>query len=220
MKTIELITFCEENNLDQDLVLLCLEEYQSTSLEAIKESLKNYDVTLEDIVNGNVFQNDSFFYNEENFVYCHDTKNLIPFEESFYCEYDNMTVENETVRVYVRGCEEQWAEKNAERYAYFFDGDYYTREALDYHDLVVDCDGEVARSEDVYYWESDGEYHHKPEDSEEYVNEYHSDSTIYEINFSINPQFFIGFEIEKEDQDVKESILIEDFKEKIEGEDL
>ena len=217
LTTLELITFCKENNLDKNLVLQCLKEYQSTSLEAIKKSLENYDVTLSDIVNGNVLQKDGFFYHEENYVYCHDTHNILPIDESFFCDYDNIYIENETVRVYVGRRVEQWSEKYADRYAYFYDGDYYNREALDYHDLLIDCEGEVAPAEDVYYWERDGEYHHEPEDSDEYVNEYHSDSAIHEVNFSKNPQFFIGFEIEKEDQDVKESILIEDFKEECES---
>jgi hypothetical protein len=72
-------------------------------------------------------------------------------------------------------------------------------------------DGEIMPLDNVYYWESDCEYHYEPEpDDDCYTRDYHS-GPVHEVNFTDNPQFFIGFEIEKEDTDVKESISIGDF---------
>jgi len=71
-------------------------------------------------------------------------------------------------------------------------------------------------TEIIYIFGSDGCYHLSEEEdnSEDYVNGYHDGS--YQIKtFSDKPQFFIGFEIEKEDKEVKESIYINDFKEEL-----
>jgi hypothetical protein len=33
--------------------------------------------------------------------------------------------------------------------------------------LVFDCDGDIGHTDDLYYWQCDGEYHHDPEEEEE-----------------------------------------------------
>jgi len=46
--------------------------------------------------------------------------------------------------------------------------DYYTMAYIEYSDeLVFDCDGDLNFRDDLYYWESDGEYHHEAEDEDE-----------------------------------------------------
>ena len=71
----------------------------------------------------------------------------------------------------------------------------------------------------VYYWECDGEYHREPEDesddeSELYVREYHNGShRSMEFN-NVETKYRIGFEIEKEDSCVKESVDIGEFEDR------
>jgi hypothetical protein len=46
--------------------------------------------------------------------------------------------------------------------------DYYTMAYIEYSDeLVFDCDGDLNFRDDLYYWESDGEYHHEAEEEDE-----------------------------------------------------
>jgi hypothetical protein len=73
-------------------------------------------------------------------------------------------------------------------------------------------DGEFYR-----YEENTPEYQEREEEEEEedkrdyYTDEYHSNGTKYYPDI-IDNRFRIGFEIEKEDEDVKESITISDFR--------
>jgi len=98
-----------------------------------------------------------------------------------------------------------------------YNDEYYTSSGLEYNDLVFVYNGEIASLGDVFYWESDGEYHYEPEDDEDdeddegYTRSYHNGS-FKSIDFEgSKTKYTIGFEIEKEDQDVRESICIGDF---------
>lgn len=125
-------------------------------------------------------------YTEESLYAC-----IIDGEEVYYC------------RAYIRNNNED---------LYEYRGRYYDYQALGDNDLVCMYDGGIEREENVYYWESDGEYHYdEEEDHEQYVRDYHETRRQDKVIFSKNPKFFIGIEVEKEDEDVKESILIDDF---------
>lgn len=63
---------------------------------------------------------------------------------TFYTHYDNCV-----------GCND----------IYSCGDNYYTMAYIEYSDeLVFDCDGELNYRDDLYYWESDGEYHHDAEE--------------------------------------------------------
>jgi hypothetical protein len=100
---------------------------------------------------------------------------------------------------------------------------------------IVDCEDTnlpvFCNSNRLYYSDYSGcfylneentpEFQEREEEEEEeeddrnyYTNDYHSDSSDY-FDEDIYSRFHIGFEIEKEDSDVKESISIYDFKEKL-----
>jgi hypothetical protein len=50
---------------------------------------------------------------------------------------------------------------------YEHNGDYFTTDYMEYHSLVFDYDGDIRHIDDVYYWESTGEYHNSPENDDD-----------------------------------------------------
>ena len=50
---------------------------------------------------------------------------------------------------------------------YQHDGEFFTESYMEYHSLVFDSDGDIRHIDDVYYWESTGEYHNSPENEDE-----------------------------------------------------
>ncbi len=50
---------------------------------------------------------------------------------------------------------------------YRYNGEWINEEYMEYNGLVFDCNGEIAHTDDVYYWECDGEYHHSPESDDD-----------------------------------------------------
>ena len=150
----------------------------------------------------------------------------IPKDEAYFCEFYQQETENETFKVYTRslhGC--NWSYKavkayndagNPRLYEYEYEGEsmYITRGELWRFSLVWVQDEEEIAPEDEAYLHRDGEYYSFEEEREaEYVREYHSDKNTYFHHFSPEQDnnFFIGYEIEKEDTDVKESVNIDDF---------
>lgn len=79
-----------------------------------------------------------------------------------------------------------------------YSGRYYTDDGLEAHDLVVTADGDVAHRNDVYYWDSDDEYHYEDEYNDD-------DSEVWGYHDGPCPPDYrddagcagIGFEIEK-----------------------
>lgn len=180
-------------------------------LDFIIKSVESDFCDLDDIFNDYTFSRDGYFYNADNYVIADDTDNVIHIDDANFCQYDEVYIERDVVEVYIsRRNTAYWSEYRAENCAYYYDGTYYSD--LDDHDLVHDCNGEIRHIDDVYFWESDGEYHTEEEETEIYVNDYHHDKKTYSVNFTDTPASFIGFEIEKEDINVKESLYISDFK--------
>jgi hypothetical protein len=50
---------------------------------------------------------------------------------------------------------------------YRYNGEWINEEYMEYNGLVWDCNNELAHIDDVYYWESDGDYHHSPESDDD-----------------------------------------------------
>lgn len=97
---------------------------------------------------------------------------------------------------------------------------YYTMAYIEYSDeLVFDCDGDLNFRDDLYYWESDGEYHHEADDEENDDDERSEGPNISLIrNYSYKPttEFismpydakevpFFGLELEVERMDKSET---------------
>ncbi len=209
----QLINFANERKLPPRELFEHIQE-NDADLDEIISSVNNGYCSLREIIDENVFKRDDYYYSYDEYIITGDTDAVMHRDDANYCNYSETYNEGDVVEVYVsRRNSEYWLESIAEDKAYYYRGSYYTD--LSDHDLVMMEGGEIEHLDDVYYWESDGEYHYEPEPdpSEDYVRDYHYNNNVYEVNFTDNPKFFIGFEIEKEDQDVKESLYILDFEE-------
>jgi hypothetical protein len=50
---------------------------------------------------------------------------------------------------------------------YLYNGEYITDSYMEYNGLVFDCDGDIGHTDDLFYWECDGEYHDSPENDDD-----------------------------------------------------
>jgi hypothetical protein len=181
------------------------------ALQSIKEGL----ITIDDFDNGDWFKDGNRFYGGDEYVQDY-YGNVLQRDNAFYCNgEDDWFSDEDAVVVYEHRSEttysRRWAEGNCDLNMYR--GDYYDSDALAYHELVyVEDEGEIWREDDAYYHEDDGYYSYPPDERETYVREYHNGS-YQSKNFDGKSKYRIGYEIEKEDEDVLESIDIDDFEE-------
>ena len=182
------------------------------------ESINEEKITLQNLVDGEYLKDSYYYYNTEEYRELHDGS-ICHQDECFWCEGNNEYYhDDDGVTCYRYRDSYTYSSdfaKNNSRF-YYYDGDYYDSDALERNNLVIDINGDVCNQDDVYYWESDGEYHHE-EEREDYVRPYHYSSKFTSKFFSTEPKFLIGFEIEKEDRDVKESMYIQDFEDNCPG---
>jgi hypothetical protein len=181
-----------------------------SSVEKALESIKQGYVTIDELLSDEYMSDNYHYYSSEDYVMTH-SGDIIYIDNSFWCEgMDEYFHNDDMVKVY-EGSDEMWysqryAERNSD-YSYF-DGSYYDECALDRHDIVwVEDTGELCWREDVFYHDGEG-YYSYPEGS--YVRGYHNGS-YQSLNFDNKSKYKIGYEIEKEDEDVRNSIDIEDF---------
>lgn len=183
---------------------------------AIKSIANDY-VILREFEDGEYFRYGDFYYSTEDYVILEDG-NLSTRDDAYYCNgLDEYVSYEETVTVYQYRSENtfsrRWAENESGLSEYR--GNYYDSDALSYHDLCyIQDEDEIGRTDDAYYHEDSGEYYSYPE--ERYVRGYH-DGSYKTYTFDDKSKYKIGYEIEKEDNDVLESINIEDFEEETEG---
>jgi hypothetical protein len=197
-------------------ILYCEFNDNRACIENAIESINEGYVTIEEIDGGEYISHDNRYYSSDDYVILHDG-DLCGRNESFWCEgNDEYYHEDDGVRCYMYRSEEwrsyDWANRNMD---YLYQGEWYDGDALSYHDLVW-CEDieEVMSEDDAYYHEGDGWYSY-PDDTDTYLRGYH-DGSYREYTFDNKSQYKIGYEIEKEDQDVLESIDIEDFEEQTE----
>lgn len=201
--------------LNQLRELKLLSEREDIGFKELVKSIIDEYVTQKEVENCEYFVHCGMIYSSDN--YCEDSHgDLLLMEEAFWCEDIDEWVHVENTRIVcVNRGTERISDIAIERGDYYFyGGDVYDSDALDFNNLVVDVDGDVRDRDDVYYWEGDGEWHDEPEDndedSDEYVRGYHNGS-YRSVNFDGKSKYKIGFEIEKEDSNVKESISINSF---------
>ena len=80
------------------------------------------------------------------------------------------------------------------------DSDYICCRDYDYN-YVIDSD--VAYDLGLHYWESDGDYHPEPEETETALFDYHSGHRTFS-NEAAQAEWRIAYEVEKEDEDIRE----------------
>lgn len=187
-----------------------------TWIENAIESIYEGYVTINEIDSGEYISHDNRYYSSEDYVILHDG-DLCSRNESFWCEgNEEYYHDDDGVRCYMYRSESYrsrfWAQCNMD---YEYNDEWYDGDALSYHDLVW-CEDieEVMNADDAYYHEGDGWYSY-PDDTDTYLRGYH-DGSYREYTFDNKSQYKIGYEIEKEDKDILESIDIEDFEEQTE----
>ena len=187
--------------------------------ENVQKAIKSIDegcFEISDVEYSNYVSDDYFYYSSDNYVEI-DNGDVIHINESFYCEGRGQSYHVDDIQM-VKGAGEDYYSKDYVRNSsdfYLYDGEYYYYDCLGNYDLVVaEDDNEVYHIDDVYYHHGDGWYTYEPDDdSDEYVRGYHNNG-FRSKEFNNKSKYKIGYEIEKEDQDVKESISISDFEDK------
>jgi hypothetical protein len=140
-------------------------------------------------------------------------------EDCYYCDFYDQYSSEPTQIVHTRYFSNgNFSDAAIEEYTasnglHYFEGEYYEHCILWRHDLAIPIDGsEVYRVADLYCHPCGDFYTYPHEGTEEYLREYHSDSNVYFHRFSSEkPQFFIGYEIEKEDEDALKYVHIDEF---------
>ena len=182
---------------------------------AIKSLQENY-VSLDEILAEDYFMYSDYYYSSDE--YCIDYKgDLLERDEAHFCEGLEEYVHNDDVcRVYEGRDTNYYSLRYIQSQCFtYFNGDYYDGDALDRNDIVyLEDTEEYAYMCDSYYCDDDGYWYSY--DKQEYIRGYHNGS-FSTITFNNKSRFKIGYEIEKEDEDVRNSIHIDDFEEKTDG---
>lgn len=191
-------------------------------------------LTKEELEEGRYIEYEGLFYSNKDFVLCEDGKISLT-SRAFYCVVSESwySKHNTMFKVYGNLDDDNFEEiypcslnglKKLENDCFCLvniGNKFFTESYIIYNSdyVVYDYRGDLCYREDVYYWESDGEFHHEPEkddDYYEYVRDYHSGG-FRTVDFGGKTPFKIGFEIEKEDQEVKKSMYVHEFKKKTNG---
>lgn len=194
--------------LDESYKILLEIEYEKT--EKLHSSFELTD-------SGFIAHQDSIIITDCGCVFHSDIES----EEYIFDEYDDVYIlRSDSVLVLDRRNSQYFThENNCKTYndIYWLDciSEYVTLEYLEYNDYVFMNDGSIEHSDDVYYWESDGDYHYQPEPEPEpdSINSYTYKPNAqfhYSKNENRESVFFgIELEIENEKNDVKNKIAAE-----------
>jgi hypothetical protein len=187
-----------------------------TSRENVQKAITSIDegcFNIKDVNYSSYIEDKYYYYSQDDYVYLHDG-DVIHLDDSFYCEGKDENYHIDDMQE-VKGAScsyysKDYVRNNSDFYCY--DGEYYYYNSLSDYDLAVaEDDNEVYHIDDLYYHDGDGWYTYEPDDdSDTYVRGYHNNG-FRTKDFNNKSKYKIGYEIEKEDRDVKESICIDDF---------
>ena len=177
-------------------------------------SIRNSYVSLEEFDNDNYFRHNGYYYSIDE--YCVTNRDyVILLEDAWYCEgLDEYVHYDDTAVCYERSGDTRYSREYLSRSSEHicFDGDYYDDYAQERNEIVYVVDiGEYGYADDNYYDEEECEWY--SHNREEYIRGYHNGS-YQSITFNNKSKYRIGYEIEKEDEDVRNSIRIDNFEEK------
>ena len=190
-----------------------LKEVSYSHYQQLSNSIENGYLSIDEWVCDDYFEYEGDFYSNDDYCTTRDG-DVERKDEVYWCEYYEEYTRSETSCVFIRRATSQYSQDAIDELdLYYYQGDYYDCDALAYNDLC-EIDGSIYAQDDCYFY--DGEWHtEEQEDDEKYVRDYHnSDYRSQFIKFSETPEYFIGFEIEKEDLSVKQSITIGEFEDK------
>lgn len=187
-----------------------LEDKERVSI-AIK-SIRGGYVSLQEFERDEYFGHDGFYYSNEDYCVTSDG-DVLDVCDAWWCEGLEEYVHFDETHTCYEGREENrysraYLERNYSKFIYF-DGDYYDNDAAERKEIVWICDlQEYGYSDDNYYDDDEGEWYSY--NREDYVRGYHNGS-YHSFDFNGKSKYRIGYEIEKEDEDVRNSIDINEF---------
>jgi hypothetical protein len=178
---------------------------------AIKSINKDF-CTKHQFRNEDVFEHNGLYYSIDYYVILHNG-DIAEAEDAIFCEYYEEYFYSEDVReVEIYKNTQYYSNLAIDRlYLVCINGKYYDEEALEYNGFHYLQDIEEWSDNDAYWHESEDAYFSYPEsESKNYTRGYHNGS-YKEMIFDNISLYKIGYEIEKEDRDILESINIDDF---------
>lgn len=207
--------FCQKHLIDPREFF---ENVKVEYMDKLALSIEEGHIDFDDYVNNNYHEDRSYFYDCDDYVETREG-DIVHNDDAHFCEYFGEYTTEDVQCVYI-GRSEQWYCDDAISRAGLWEyrGEYYDMDALERSNLVVMYDDNIMPIDEVYYSENSGQYEYEPdeEEREEYIESYHA-GTSHIHTFTDTPRFFIGYEIEKEDMEVKESMFINEFKETCKG---
>jgi hypothetical protein len=180
--------------------------YMENDDELKKEIIENQCLTDDYCIteNGYFALRDECVYISSHDCYIHES------EESEYCldEIDNEYIlSTQSVLVNDRRNDFYTHRNNANSSndIYMLNGEYVTLNYIEYNNYVFMNDGSIQHADDVYYWESDGEYHYEEEYQSGTINSYsYKPKPIFNICKGENDNsLFFGLELEIENDENK-----------------
>lgn len=203
MKTIKGLTYEQL----REVYVLCT--YRGDNFKRVVLSLYEEELSYEEFIDYDYFMHEIKYFSAND--WCVDIDRCLQQKD------DCVWIDEDSEWMLTENAYYAWTSRrdreyfSSDEYLYNFNDEYYTQDALEDHDLILMDSGDVEHRDDVYYWESDGDYHYEPEEETNYTRDYHSGG-YRSLEFKDrNTKYRIGFEIEKEDQVVKESIYIGEF---------
>jgi len=174
-------------------------------------SIKRGTVSVEDIAETNYFTHYDRYYSEDDYVVDY-YNNVIDKDNAHWCSGEEAYFHDDDC---VNAYEGRLSYRYSRRYCrnndefYEYEGVYYDSDALERNDLVfVDNGSHIMHANDAYYDEDNDEWY--SECRESYLRSYHSGS-YHSLSFDGKSKYKIGYEIEKEDESVRNSIKIDRF---------
>ena len=183
-----------------------------TKVENAIRSIESGYICLEEIINDEYLFDGENYYSTEDYAQTRDG-DIISMDVAWYCEgLDDWVHYEDTSICYEGSNETRYSDVYLRRNTDYirFDGDYYDDCAMERHEIVWCEDIEEYRYSDDAYWCDDNSCWYADKPQEEFIRGYHNGS-YQSINFDGKSKYKIGYEIEKEDETVRNSIVIDDF---------
>lgn len=194
------------NTIKNILEFITIEEFIDNfetigdNIEKLYNSINDGYIDFSEFIDEDYYVDNIYFYSTNEFFICEHS-------ERIFSNEDMVSIHDGRNGFLTVG----FPYRNDYNYVHDLD-EYHTDRGLDYIGAVYlhDLGHHVSEDAEHYYHESDGNYY-SYEERDIYINDYHEKNGYKEIIFSNKSPFKIGFEIEKEDASIKQSLTISEF---------
>jgi hypothetical protein len=140
----------------------------------ILTSIKDGLCTFDEVEKDDIIEDSTGLYSREYYVMTREG-DIEHSDDANYCEHDQEYTTENLSECYIGRNTEYWSERAIDRGGLeYYNGTYYDQDALGRHNLVIMSNGEIEHQDNVYYWESDNEYHYESEPCDTYTRDYHN----------------------------------------------